>query len=56
MPESTPAAPNDNTDKPRFLISDLCALLEQYLEPTQIREVYRSYLYGAEKEKDTKEK
>ncbi|MBT5231524.1 MAG: bifunctional (p)ppGpp synthetase/guanosine-3',5'-bis(diphosphate) 3'-pyrophosphohydrolase, partial [Methylococcales bacterium] len=48
MPESTPAAPNDNTDKPRFLISDLCALLEQYLEPTQIREVYRSYLYGAE--------
>jgi len=38
----------DYVDKPRFLISDLCALLEDYLPPEQIREVYRSYLFGAE--------
>jgi len=35
-------------DKPRFLISDLCAHLESYLSEEQIREVYRAYLYGAE--------
>ena len=33
---------------PRFLISDLCASLESYLKPGQIREVYRAYLFGAE--------
>ncbi len=31
-----------------FLISDLCALLEEYLEPDQVAEVYRAYLFGAE--------
>lgn len=31
-----------------FLIHDLCALLESYLEPDQVKEVYRSYLFGAE--------
>ncbi len=31
-----------------FRISDLCALLEKYLEPAQVREVYRAYLFGAE--------
>ena len=30
-----------------FLISDLCALLETYLEPDQVKEVYRAYLFGA---------
>jgi len=34
--------------KPRFLISDLCAYLESYLPPAQIREVYRAYLFSAE--------
>lgn len=34
--------------KPRFLISDLCAHLESYLPPEQIREIYRAYLYSAE--------
>ncbi len=34
--------------RPRFLISDLCSYLETYLEPEQIREVYRAYLFGAE--------
>ncbi|MCG7868313.1 MAG: bifunctional GTP diphosphokinase/guanosine-3',5'-bis pyrophosphate 3'-pyrophosphohydrolase [Candidatus Thiodiazotropha taylori] len=35
-------------DAPRFLISDLCAYLEEYLSPDHIREVYRAYLFGAE--------
>ncbi|RMG50275.1 MAG: guanosine-3',5'-bis(diphosphate) 3'-diphosphatase [Gammaproteobacteria bacterium] len=35
-------------DSTRFLASDLCAILETYLEPEQIREVYRAYLFGAE--------
>ena len=34
---------------PRFFrISDLCALLEEYVEHDQVREVYRAYLFGAE--------
>jgi len=35
-------------DKPRFLISGLCAFLDSYLSAEQIREVYRAYLFGAE--------
>jgi GTP pyrophosphokinase len=35
-------------ETPRFLISDLCAYLEEYLSPAHIREVYRAYLFGAE--------
>lgn len=31
-----------------FLISDLCAMLEEYLEPDQVAEIYRAYLFGAE--------
>ncbi|MGF1643739.1 MAG: RelA/SpoT family protein [Thiotrichales bacterium] len=31
----------------RFLISDLCAILETYLEPDQVRQVYRAYLLAA---------
>jgi len=31
-----------------FQIHDLCALLEGYLEPAQVNEVYRAYLFGAE--------
>ncbi len=33
---------------PVFRISDLCSLLEAYLEPVQIQEVYRAYLFSAE--------
>jgi len=32
----------------RFLISDLCRMLESYLEPEQVQEVYRAYLFSAE--------
>ena len=35
-------------DESRFLISDLCHMLEDYLEPDQVQEVYRAYLFGAE--------
>lgn len=35
-------------DPTRFLVSDLCSILESYLEPEQISEVYRAYLFGAE--------
>ena len=31
-----------------FLISDLCTLLETYLEKEDVQEVYRAYLFGAE--------
>ena len=35
-------------DESRFLISDLLKLLETYLEPDQVQEIYRAYLFGAE--------
>ncbi|TCK17042.1 GTP pyrophosphokinase/guanosine-3',5'-bis(diphosphate) 3'-pyrophosphohydrolase [Thiogranum longum] len=35
-------------DAQRFLISDLCDLLETYLDKEQVSEVYRAYLIGAE--------
>ncbi len=31
-----------------FRISDLCTLLEEYIDPEQVKEVYRAYLFGAE--------
>ncbi len=31
-----------------FLISDLCEMLEKYLEHDQVTEVYQAYLFGAE--------
>ena len=39
-----PAAPS----WPRFQIADLCAVLETYLEPKDVADVYRAYLFGAE--------
>jgi RelA/SpoT family (p)ppGpp synthetase len=35
-------------DESRFLISDLCQMLESYLDEDQVQEVYRAYLFGAE--------
>ncbi len=32
----------------RFLVSDLCAMLDEYLEPEDVRFIYQSYLFGAE--------
>jgi guanosine-3',5'-bis(diphosphate) 3'-pyrophosphohydrolase len=44
------ATRQENVAQPasRFLISDLCHLLESYLEPEQVQEVYRAYLFSAE--------
>jgi RelA/SpoT family (p)ppGpp synthetase len=41
-------AVDQGSDKPRYLISDLCADLDGYLPPEQVSEVYRAYLYGAD--------
>ena len=35
-------------DGSRFLISDLCGMLDSYLDEDQVQEVYRAYLFGAE--------
>ncbi len=32
----------------RFLISDLCDLISQYMNQDQVKEVYRAYLFGAQ--------
>ena len=32
----------------RYLISDLCGELEEYLDSSQVAEVYRAYLFGAQ--------
>jgi len=32
----------------RFLISDLCDLLSQYMDQENVKEVYRAYLFGAQ--------
>ena len=37
-----------DADSNRFLISDLCSLLETYLPYDAVQEVYRAYLFGAE--------
>jgi len=37
-----------NDPASRFLISDLCRMLESYLESDQVQEVYRAYLFSAE--------
>jgi len=44
------AARPETTDSngSRFLISDLCSLLESYLPSEQVRAVYSAYLFGAE--------
>ncbi|MCW8920091.1 MAG: HD domain-containing protein, partial [Sedimenticola sp.] len=48
MNQSSGAQTSEQTNKPRFLISDLCAYLESYLSVEQVREVYRSYVFSAE--------
>ena len=45
-PAPSPAAAGPPAD--RFLISDLCTLLDSYLPHDQVQEVYRAYLFGAE--------
>ena len=35
-------------DPSRFLISDLCRIVEDYMKHDQVREVYQAYLFGAQ--------
>ncbi len=35
-------------DPSRFLISDLCRIVEDYMNADQVRDVYRAYLFGAQ--------
>jgi guanosine-3',5'-bis(diphosphate) 3'-pyrophosphohydrolase len=48
MTHTSGAQTSEQNNKPRFLISDLCAYLESYLSVEQVREVYRSYVFSAE--------
>ncbi len=47
-PRATSNTERENHPRPRLLISDLCAVIETYLPPEQVKEVYRAYLFGAE--------
>ena len=38
----------DAVNEERFLISDLCDLISQYMDQEQVKEVYRAYLFGAQ--------
>jgi GTP pyrophosphokinase len=43
------SSPSLNAVSPsRFLISELCELLDSYLEPAQVKHVYNAYLFSAE--------
>ncbi len=35
-------------DEERFLISDLCDLISEYMDQEQVKEVYNAYLFGAQ--------
>ncbi|MDD3518933.1 MAG: bifunctional GTP diphosphokinase/guanosine-3',5'-bis pyrophosphate 3'-pyrophosphohydrolase [Chromatiales bacterium] len=41
-------AATDVEDLARFRVSDLCELLETFLDPEQVAEVYKAYLFAAE--------
>ena len=45
---TVPDQPANDSDEDRYLISDLCSELEEYLESPQVAEVYRAYLFGAQ--------
>lgn len=39
---------SDSVEEERFLISDLCDLIAEYMDQEQVKEVYRAYLFGAQ--------
>jgi RelA/SpoT family (p)ppGpp synthetase len=39
---------SDAIEEERFLISDLCDLIAEYMDQEQVKEVYRAYLFGAQ--------
>ncbi len=40
--------PRHAAEPERFLVSDLCAILETYLEPSEVKQIYRAYLFSAD--------
>lgn len=48
MPQGAFNGLKNDTGQVRYLVSDFCTYLENYLLPEQIREVYRAYLFSAE--------
>jgi len=48
MKDVTKQTETDEVVDERFLISDLCDLLSEYMEQEQVKEVYRAYLFGAQ--------
>ncbi len=44
---SVNAVPSNSNHSPRVLISDLCALLESYLDPEHVKKIYQAYLFSA---------
>ena len=48
MDEVTTKNEADALAEERFLISDLCDLIAQYMDQEQVKEVYRAYLFGAQ--------
>lgn len=48
-PQATRSSPSNKHDsEDQFRIGDLCEVLEQYLAPQEVAEIYRAYLFGAE--------
>lgn len=41
-----------SSEPERFLVSDLCTMLDNYLEPAEVKTVYQAYLFGAEAHAD----
>jgi guanosine-3',5'-bis(diphosphate) 3'-pyrophosphohydrolase len=48
MSKDTRQDKNDKESEERFLISDLCDLISEYMDQQQVKEVYRAYLFGAQ--------
>lgn len=47
-PSYVPDCTADTEQHDRYLISDLCSDLEEYLTSEQVTEIYRAYLFGAQ--------
>ncbi len=47
-PVKSPAPQQGDYSDERFLISDLCDLVGEYMGQEQVKEVYRAYLFGAQ--------
>ena len=48
MDEVTTTKEDEALTEERFLISDLCDLIAEYMDQEQVKEVYRAYLFGAQ--------